>query len=48
MIDWKSKVLEAIDAEQDQPLELCSQLIRFPRRIRLEIRARSAPLSLII
>ncbi|MEK4327531.1 ArgE/DapE family deacylase [Paenibacillus sp. FSL R7-0312] len=30
MIDWKSKVLEAIDAEQDQLLELCSQLIRFP------------------
>lgn len=30
MTDWKSKVLEAIDAEQDQLLELCSQLIRFP------------------
>lgn len=30
MADWKSKVLEAIDAEQDKLLELCSQLIRFP------------------
>lgn len=30
MTDWKSKVLAAIDAEQDQLLELCSQLIRFP------------------
>lgn len=30
MTDWKSKVLEAIEAEQDQLLELCSQLIRFP------------------
>ncbi|AIQ30933.1 succinyl-diaminopimelate desuccinylase [Paenibacillus sp. FSL P4-0081] len=30
MTDWKSKVLEAIDAEQDKLLELCSQLIRFP------------------
>ncbi|MNI05303.1 Succinyl-diaminopimelate desuccinylase [compost metagenome] len=30
MTDWKSKVLSAIDAEQEQLLELCSQLIRFP------------------
>ncbi|MHA6530774.1 M20 family metallopeptidase [Paenibacillus sp. BAC0078] len=28
--DWKSKVLSAIDEEQEQLLELCSQLIRFP------------------
>lgn len=30
MTDWKSKILQAIDDEQDQLLELCSQLIRFP------------------
>lgn len=30
MIDWKTKVLDAIDEQQEELLELCSQLIRFP------------------
>ncbi|ASA23057.1 M20 family metallopeptidase [Paenibacillus donghaensis] len=30
MIDWKAKVLEAIDEQQDELLELCSRLIQFP------------------
>ncbi|MFD2411156.1 M20 family metallopeptidase [Paenibacillus rhizoplanae] len=30
MTDWKSKVLEAIDAGQEELLALCSQLIRYP------------------
>ncbi|WP_151734397.1 M20 family metallopeptidase [Paenibacillus tengchongensis] len=30
MTDWKSKILNAIDERQEELLELCSQLIRFP------------------
>ncbi|MDU7476811.1 MAG: ArgE/DapE family deacylase [Paenibacillus macerans] len=30
MTDWKTKVLEEIDARQDELLELCSKLIQFP------------------
>lgn len=30
MTDWRSKVLDAIDAGTEELLELCSQLIRFP------------------
>lgn len=30
MTDWKTKVLEEIDARQDELLEFCSKLIQFP------------------
>lgn len=48
MTDWTSKVLNAIDEGQDQLLELCSQLIRYPSENPRAIRVRSALLLLII
>lgn len=41
-MDWKRKVLDAIEEGQDELLELCSQLIRFPTENPPGIRVRLA------